>query len=142
MNIITDFLKNLIDINPGSQFKFYIPMIILGAVLIIGAIAFGIVYKKRKNHDFAFKKLFKKTSGRLFWLGSLILLLTLIRYENIPYFSMRLLLYLSLILIAYSVYRMAYVYKMIYPKERENVMAKMHKAKEENSKYLPSKKRK
>ncbi len=143
MNTISSLFYYLLSPHPGSQFKFYIPMIILITILIIGGLAFSIIYKKRKKEDFAFKKLFQKTAARLILLGLLFLILTLVRYESIPYFSMRIWLYLSFLLLAFFLYSTIKTYKVKYPRERENLDIRMHskKRKVSEKKYLPNKKR-
>ena len=122
MQSIKSFFLYLFDRSPGSAFSYYYLMMIIVAVLIIGGIVFSQVYKNRKKHDFAFKRLFKNTASRSVLLGVLLLVLTLIRYENIPYFSMRILLYISLLLVAYFIYKTIYAFKKDYPRERSNVI--------------------
>ena len=128
--------------NPGTQFSYYIPILVLAGVLILGAIAFSGYYNKKKKTDFAFKRLFRKLSGRMFLFGILFLVLIALRYENISYFSMRILLYLTALISLYFVYRYIKIYKVKYPKEKENAQAKQHIVKKEENRYLPNKKRK
>lgn len=138
-----NFLKYLFNPNPGTEFKFYIPLLILAAVLIIGAIALSIIYNHRKRQDFAFKRLFKRTSVYLLLLGLLFLFLIGVRFENIPYFSTRILLYISLLLLLYFLYKTIKTYKIDYHREKQNAH---HIFSEQSSseirKYSPSKKRK
>lgn len=145
MEKITTFLKNIFATDPGPNFKFYIPLIILAGILIVGAIAFSMFYEKKKKTDFAFKRLFAKTSRNLYLMDFLFLFLTAVRYENIPYFSMRLWLYLGLIGLLYMIYRFAKVYRTSYKLESENLAIRAEKTKESKAKapkYLPNKKRK
>src|SRR3989338_1716190 len=83
---------------PEANFQYYKILIILVILLIGGGIAFSAYYKLRKKNDPAFKRLFKKTATRLVLLGIMFGLLTLLRYERIPYFSMRIWLYLGVLL--------------------------------------------
>ncbi|MBD3361125.1 hypothetical protein GF366_04990 [Candidatus Peregrinibacteria bacterium] len=138
-----NFLKYFFTPAPGATIKFYLPISILAAILILGSIAFSILYKKRKKEDFAFKRLFKKTSGRARAFGILFIVLIAVRYENIPYFSMRIWMYLLLLILAYFVYKYIKIYKVDYPREKENVKFKQQKksGKKEN-RYLPDKKKK
>lgn len=142
MNSILSAFKYILDTTPGPQFKFYTPLYMISGVLFVSAIAFSLLYKKRKEKDFAFKRIFKNTGKNLFWIGFLFLFLTITRYENIPYFSMRLLLFLNFVLLAYFLYKTIYNFKVIYPKERQNVIEKLSKAGESKNKYLPHKKKK
>lgn len=112
--------------------KFYIPLIILTLALIVGSYIFSRTYNKKKKNDFAFKRIFKKLSKRLLLLGILIGLLTILRYENIIYFSMRIWLYLSLGLIVFTGYKYTKLYKVDYPKEKENTKNILTKTKKDN----------
>lgn len=142
MEKIKSFFKYLFDTTPGKEFEYYIPMIMLIALLIVGAIVFSYIYSNRKNHDFAFKRLFKKTSTHLTLLGLFFTALTVFRYENIPYFSMRIWLYLGFTLLAYFIYANFRKFKTDYKREKENVKSilKKHTNKDEK-KYLPNKKK-
>lgn len=135
-------ISNVFSTLPGAQFKYYIPMLILVFALIIGGVVFSIIYKKKKKEDFAFKRLFAKTSKRLILFGILFLVLTMVRYENIPYFSMRLWLYSSILLFVYFAYKTITVYYKDYPREKSNVHNNMaiHKKKVVKNNYLPNKK--
>jgi len=117
-------------------------MLILASVLIISSIVFSAYYKKRKKVDFAFKRLFKSLSNRLILFGILLFILIAVRYESIPYFSMRIWLYILLLVLLYFVYRYLKIYTVKYPKERINADAKKQHVKKEENKYLPNKKKK
>ena len=127
---------------PGTEFRYYIPLLILATLLILGAMVFSQIYKRRKKFDFAFKRLFKNLSNRLIIIGILLLILVAVRYEQIPYFSMRLWLYAVLLFLLYTFYRYIKIYLKDYPKEKLNVKKKTHFAKKEENKYLPNKKKK
>lgn len=141
MDKIKAFASYLFNSAPGKEFKFYIPLIILAVILILGSIVFAIIYKQRKKHDFALKRLFKKFSSRLALLGLLFLFLIAVRAENIPYFSMRILLYLSFLLLIFFAYKYIKVYKVTYPKEKENVNTIINRPEKHQNKYLPNKKK-
>lgn len=125
-------LQYFFTTSPGSEMKFYIPLIILSLALIVGSIVFSKIYNKKKKSDFAFKRLFKKLSKRLFILGALVGLLTVLRYENIIYFSMRIWLYLSLGIIIFTAYKYIKIYKIEYPKEKSNTKNILIKKKKDN----------
>lgn len=146
MEKITAFLKSLVSpAAPGPEFNFYIPMIILAGLLIVGGMVFGFFYDKKKKTDFAFKRLFAKVSRNLYIFGALFLFLVAVRYESIPYFSMRLWIYISLAALIYVAYRNIQKYRTEYQLESENLSIRAEKAKESKAKgpkYLPNKKRK
>ena len=142
MEYIKSFFSYLFKSNPGTEFSYYIPLITLAIVLILGSIIFSQYYKRKKKTDFAFKRLFKKLSSRMLLFGILFLVLIAFRYENIPYFSMRFLLYLTALIFLYFIYRYLKIYIVKYPKEKENSQAKQHTVKKEENKYLPNKKKK
>lgn len=141
MNYITSTLKYFFNTTPGSEFSFYIPLIILAGILIIGSIVFSMVYSKKKKTDFAFKRLFKKLSSRFITIGIILLVLIALRYENIPYFSMRIWLYLLFLVFLYIIYKYIKTLKVDYPREKENVKTLISKSSKETPRYLPSKKK-
>jgi hypothetical protein len=142
MDTVMSFLSYLFAKAPGSEFRYYIPMVILMALLIAGSIVFSTYYKKKRRTDFAFKRLFKKVAGRMVLFGLLFAFLIIVRYENIPYFSMRIWIYLSLLGFAYAVFHYTKIYLKVYPTERENAVRKMKQASSKSvPQYLPNKKR-
>ncbi|MFA6992069.1 MAG: hypothetical protein WC269_02195 [Candidatus Gracilibacteria bacterium] len=141
MEKVTSILGYLFKAIPGSNFKYTIPVLVVAVLLILAGIVFGYIYNKKKKDDFAFKRLFKKTGSRLVLMGILFLVLVGVRYENIPYFSMRIWLYLSALLLLYVIYKLGKNFFKDYPKERENMFSslKAHAAKKEENRYLPNK---
>lgn len=117
MNSIKSIFSYFFSPVPGPQFKFYIPLIILIIALIAGGIAFSIFYKKKKKEDLAFKRLFKNTSKRLILFGILFLVLIMSRYQQIPYFSMRILIYISLAALMFFTYKTVKTAKIEYPEK-------------------------
>jgi len=143
METIKNLLFYFFNPAPGQDFQYYIPISILVFILIGGSIIFARIYKKKRKNDFAFKRVFKKTSKRLFLIGLLFLILALLRYENIPYFSMRFWLYLSSLLLAFFIYKTIKCYKKEYPKEKESIKINLSsKVKKSENNYLPNKKKK
>lgn len=122
---------------PGSQFKFYIPLIILIVVLIAGGIAFSIFYKKKKKEDLAFKRLFKNTSKRMILFGILFLVLIMSRYQRIPYFSMRILIYVALTALIFFTYKTVKTAKIDYPES----ISRKKSNKKTNKQYTATKKK-
>lgn len=127
---------------PGSVFKYYIPLFILIGILILGSIIFSFYYKQKKKTDFAFKRLFKQFGNRLLIFGILYLFLIIVRFENIPYFSMRIWLYLTTLALLYLVvYKYLKSYFISYPKEKQNQTLHHQKVQREEKIYLPHKKK-
>ena len=126
MEFIKSIAQYLFSRNPGVQFKFYIPLIILIGLLFLCAIAFSVIYKNKKKTDFAFKHYFKKTAGR---------------YENIPYFSMRIFMYLSLLILVYFIYKTVKTFIKDYPREKQNVQSRIGVNEHKELQYLPNKKK-
>lgn len=143
MQYIKYFIQHIFAVNPGSGFKYYIPLLILAVILIIGSIIFASIYKKRKKYNFAFKRLFKKVSGRFLILGIILLILIAVRYENIPYFSMRLWLFIFFVVLIYFIYKYIWICKTDYPREKGNVETKQRQSVKSavENKYLPHKKK-
>lgn len=134
-----EFFSSLFAANPGTQFKYYILMLVLIAVLVIKSIVFAQIYKKKKKHDLAFKHFFKKTAGRLLLFAFLLGLFTASRYEAIPYFSMRLWLYLTILFLIYFLGKTAYIYKEKYLPEKKHAESKlMAKAEKSHAKVNKS----
>lgn len=117
MEKINTFLKYLFDTTPGSDFGYYIPILVLAGLLIVAGIAIMFIYNKKKRQDFAFKRMFKNTSRNLVLFGILFLFLIGTRYENIPYFGMRFLLYISLLGLAYMLFRYIKTHRTDYKRE-------------------------
>jgi amino acid transporter len=140
MDTLLAILKYLFSPVPGPAFQFYNILIAFSILLIIGAVAVSIIYRKRRKYDFAFKRLFKRLSSTMTTFGFLFLFLIAVRYENIPYFAMRFFLYLTALIFLYFVYRYAKKFKVDYPKERENFERNASTGKNQNI-YLPNKKR-
>ena len=144
METISSILHYFFTSIPGKDFAYYNYFYAVIALLIIGSIIFSQTYKKKKKNDLAFKKLFKNVSNRLMTFGIIFGLLVLLRYEQIPYFSMRALLYLTGGLFIYWSYKTIKTYKTTYLKAKKD-QEKKSNAKDEKKKvktYSASKKKK
>lgn len=135
-------LSYLFTSAPGALAKFNLYVIGLGVFLILFSIVFSYIYKKKKKEDFAFKRLFKGVNKVALIFGIILLLYAAVRYENIPYFSMRIWIYIALIILLYFVYKYIKKYKIDYPREKQNVQSITEKVKKEEMVYLPHKKKK
>ena len=118
MESIKSFLGYFFTSVPGKEFKYYTHFYILIGILILGSILFGYFYSKKKKTDIAFKRSFKKTASKLMLFAILFAILLLLRYEEIPYFSTRIILYLSVIVFLYWAYKSIKTYKITYLKEK------------------------
>jgi len=144
METISSILEYFFTSVPGKEFAYYNHFYVFIAILFILSIAFSQIYKKKKKTDIAFKRLFKKVSSRLMTFAIAFGLLILLRYEQIPYFSIRILLYLTGGLFIYWLFKSLKKYKVTYIKEKRNNESKktIHKGKKEVKTYSASKKRK
>jgi threonine/homoserine efflux transporter RhtA len=137
------YIKYLLYPTPGENFRFYIPLAIVVFLLFAGSVAVSIIYKRRKGYDFAFKRLFRKTALQLSLFAILFLFLLAVRYEGIPYFSARILLFAGFAWLAYFIYKTVKVFRTDYPREKENVKnLTVNKETKKVHKYLPNKRKK
>lgn len=138
METLKNIAQYLFESAPGQNFSYYIVGLIIIGVMLVGAILFKQYYaKKIKNNDFVFKKMFKKFPNRLVYFSIGFLFLLGVRYENIPYFAMR--LWLILLTVGFLAYfgRQLYKYFKIYPKELANFESRPRQ--NTQNKYLPNK---
>lgn len=135
-----NFIKGIFTANPGPDFNYYVPVLILSTLLIIGSIVFSQYYKQKKQEDFAFKRLFRKTANQMLIFGLLFLVLMALRYEAIPYFAMRLWLYITFAVFIYWAYKNIQKYRVKYPVEKINAQRKT--AERPKKSYSTKKKRK
>lgn len=125
---------------PGAEFSYKWEVLIAAVILILGAAGFKAVYRRKiADKDFVFKKMFRKVSGRMIYLGILLIFFVLVRTENIPYFSMRIWLFLTILGVVASAVYYLYKYLKVYPKELENFESRT--ANEPKAVYLPNKRR-
>lgn len=125
---------------PGAEFNYKWWILAVAVVLILGAAGFKAIYRRKvANKDFVFKKMFKKIPGRTIYLSMLLIFFVLVRIENIPYFSMRIWLILTVLGIVASAVYYLYKYIKVYPKELENFESRI--TSEPKAVYLPNKKR-
>lgn len=138
-----DILVYFFELRPGSAFSYYIHLSVLAVTGIIAAIVTAHLIKKNSENR-AMKKLFGKMPNKVKWLGILMIFLLATRYENIPYFSMRIWLYLTLFGLVYFVIKSSYLLVKKYPEERAFYHRNKKKKTEQSEKkvYSASKKRK
>lgn len=141
MEKLNTFLKYIFDTMPGSDFGYYLPMILLSVLLIVSGITFMFVYNNRKKYDFAFKRMFKNTSRNLVLFGLLFLFLLGTRYENIPYFGMRFVLYVSLLGLTYMLFSYVKTHRTDYKRELANPKSTLKKVVKKAKSYSAKKKK-
>ncbi|HLG25487.1 MAG TPA: hypothetical protein VI588_01680 [Candidatus Gracilibacteria bacterium] len=122
--------------NPSRLFQYAIPLWILTAMLIAAAV-FIIVRIRASKNDKSFKKTFRSYPTRLITAAVLLALYLLSRGSAVPFFSMRLMLFVVLGITGYLIYRLMKAYTREYPEEK-----KLRHDREELNKYIPRKKRK
>ncbi|MCX6735110.1 MAG: hypothetical protein NTZ25_04370 [Candidatus Peregrinibacteria bacterium] len=136
------YIKYFLSPNPGVDFRFYTALAIIVFLLFAGAVAVSVIYDRKKHYDFAFKRLFRKTSLHLSLFAILFLFLLAVRYEGIPYFSARVLLFAAFAWLGYFIYKTVKVFKKDYPREQENVKnLTVNSQTKKVHKYLPNKRK-
>jgi hypothetical protein len=120
---------------PDPNFQFTKLTLLLGLLLILVGVAFGI-YRKKYIKDSIAKKMLKAYPGKLKIYGFLILLLLVFREQGIPYLSMRIWWFVLLAFFLYSFLKLAFNYKKDYSKRRARMKKNASK-----QKYLPKRKR-
>lgn len=126
--------KYLFEVYPGD-FNF-MPFFIALFVLMMLASFYADRWIKSHPQRASIQRVIPKFPERLRVLSIAGLLLLWVRYENLPYFSMRFFFLLFLLYIAWVIGHTVYLYK----KQLPNVIA-MHHASKNADKYLPRKKR-
>ena len=144
MDTVQSFLGYFFTSIPGKEFAYYKAFYLFIAILFVSAIIFSQNYKKKKKTDVAFKRCFKNVSNRLITFAIIFGILMLLRYEQIPYLSTRILLYLTSLIFLYWLYKTVKTYKVTYLKAKGHQEEKKHslKEKKEVKTYSASKKRK
>ncbi len=139
--MISNLLSYFFAKAPGApSIKVYSVILIIQALLVIGGLILGKVYNNKKKSDIAYKKLFKKFHKRLITLGIILIFLTLVRFENIPYFAMRIWTYLTLALAAAVIIFYGKQYLKEYQKMKENIKSNKKTKTKKSKKYTTSKK--
>lgn len=118
MQFFNDLLIYLFHPNPGKAFQYYY---FVGTLVVLLA-ALGIfihVYIKKSREDKSFRKLFRRYPSKLWTLAISLGLYLLIRYNQVPFFSMRFLFYVLLALTIYLLYLMINTYLKSYPAEKK-----------------------
>lgn len=104
MNTIVDFLNYFFSFNPDATFSnqwIYWLLISISTLL-----AFYLVYLRKQNKTSKeLKKVLKKYPSRLLLINILIMLYIFLRTSNVQLFSMRILLYLLITWLLWTIYQ-------------------------------------
>jgi len=133
MSIISNLILYFFSPLPEGPFRFMYFFIVLGAISLIGGIVLKVYLKKQKN-DKIFKKLFRDLPGKLILIGILEGLYVLVRWQRLPYLSLRFLNYLVLAYVIYVVFHYVQLYIKVYPEDKKHREAQIKK-----NQYLPRK---
>lgn len=138
MDLLSNTTHYVFGRAPGAQFSYYMAALVIIGIMVLTGMGLKNYYtKKVRGGDYVYKKMFKKVSNNLVYFAIGFLFLVAVRYENIPYFAMR--LWPILLGIGFLVYlgRQLYKYFKVYPKELSNFESRP-KHSEKNA-YLPNK---
>ena len=120
---------------PGRAFAYY-PLII---AVIVGLLAFSLYLRMRirkDKKDKTFRKLFRSFPAKLEISASAMTVYVLLRYYNVGFFSMRLMIYIIFATTVILGYYIVITYIKKYPAAK-----KLRQDQIEKNKYLPRKKK-
>jgi|GEM_PF-1386440 len=133
MSFITTVIQYFFSPLPDGPFRYMYFFIVLAAVSLIGGIALTVYLKKQKD-DKIFRKLFRDLPGKLILIGVLEGLYVIMRWQRLPYLSMRILNDMLLVYVVYVVIHYAQLYLKVYPTEKKH-----HHEQIKKNQYLPRK---
>lgn len=136
MDTINKIILYFFSPNPGRNFEYYWA---LGAIILLFIILTGLIYyyALKNKDDKAFKKLFRNYPTKFIILAVLFGVYMVVRYNYVPFFSMRILMYILLISGGYVLYNVYLTYFKKYPEEKKRREKRL-----EMNKYIPKKKKK
>ncbi len=136
MDTINKFILYFFSPNPGRNFEYYWA---LGAIILVFIILTGLIYyyALKNKDDKAFKKLFRNYPTKFIILAVLFAAYILVRYNYVPFFSMRFLMYILLISSVFVLYNSYITYFKKYPEEKKRREKRL-----QINKYIPKKKKK
>lgn len=113
MNTIVEFLNYFFSFNPGPAFaNQWIYWLLIGISTLL---AFYLVYLLRTNKsDKTLKRSIKKYPSRLLLINILIMLYIFLRTSNVQVFSMRIIVYLLIAWLLWTIYQ---VYRNYFSKK-------------------------
>jgi phosphatidylserine synthase len=136
MQPIYSLISYIFDPLPPTAFYYYIFLALLVAAILCCSFYLRLRIRKNKD-DKTFRRLFRGFPAKLETVAVVIGINLLSRYYNVAFLSMRLILFVTLAIGAYLVYRMAIAHMKEYPSEK-----KRHHEQMEKNKYIPRKKNK
>ena len=104
---------------PGHKFAYYWPSLGLFLALLLAALVTYIVLKKFKKP--ALKKTYSSVPANLITFALIWGLLVVSRYENIAFFSMRALMFVTLLIMLYWGGKQIYLYFSKYKEESAKI---------------------
>lgn len=137
MQPLGDFIRYFFNPFPGPMTNTFLVIAIVLALLIFGASIGLRIILKNKKEDKIFRKMFRSLPRKMQTVAILLGLYILARYLNMPYITIRFLMYILLGVEVYLIYKYAKVYLQEYPEMKER-----HAKQIELNKYLPRKKKK
>jgi len=140
MNTLNNIIIYLFNPTPGRSFAYYYFISTLIVVLFLLGLFLKLYIKKNKE-DKTFKKLFKQEPKKLWYLTIILLVYLFVRYYYVPFFSMRMLLFITIGVIIYKAYQLINIYLKLYPAEKKLREEKLEK-KKYSIKRKPKKKKK
>jgi amino acid transporter len=136
MQPILDLLFYLFTPNPPKDTQLiYLYGFI--SVVIISASVFIKLHLKKNNKDKALRRSIRAYPSKLITTAVILLIYTFFRYAGAPLFSMRIILVLILVSLAYTLYKLYRSFTIEYPSQKRHL-----REQEERNKYLPRKKKK
>lgn len=133
MSTLSSLLSYIFSPIPGKAFGFYYPLIVL-IILLVAFAGFLFITVKKSKEDKTFKRLFRNYPAKLITVAACLGIYLLARYTAVPFLSMRVLLYVALIVLGILAYQIINLYLNKYPQEK-----KKHADLMEKNKYIPKK---
>lgn len=126
METFKNFIVAIFNPTPPPSIYTHI-FYIISALLLIGAIILKIAIIKKKKEDKAFKKQFKKYPAHLLFFAFSLVLYTFSRSYNVPFFSMRAVLYILMGGMIWLLYSLVKTFTHDYPTDKKRRLQQMGK---------------
>ena len=128
-------LKYYFDTSPGSDFKYWIALLIFAGILLI--LSTAIKTYRQKIKDKILRKMIKSYPSQLFWFAVVAAFLVWIRLENVKLLSMRFFWIIYFALMFYLIVKNIKTFYREYPRKVRQSLSH-----QEQNKYLPTQKKK
>jgi small-conductance mechanosensitive channel len=133
MQQISDIFSYVFDPTPPHLFEYYMALGILCAAMFCLSIFLRVWFKKNRE-DKSLRRSLRAYVGQLQLLAVLLAFYLFFRYTGVAFLSVRALLYIILLCIAFLAYRMAKAYFKDYPAMKKNRHEQIAK-----NKFIPRK---